>query len=182
MVGSRGATPLFLACGLLAACAAGCAHRAPGRTATAPDASSSGAGGFVSQETGGGLLNLDRRAPSRPGAAPPAGIGVNAFLWRATLDTLAFMPLSSADPFGGVIITDWYVNPEKADERFKATVYILDTRLRADGLNVNVFHQTRDGAGQWVDAPTSGQTDTEIENAILTKARQLRLSTLNGRG
>ena len=92
------------------------------------------------------------------------------------------MPLASADPYGGVIITDWFINPEKVDERFKATVYILDTRLRADGLSVNVFHQTKDGAGQWIDSPTSGQTDTDIENAILTKARQLRLSNLNSRG
>ena len=182
MAGLRGATPLLLASGLLVAGAAGCAHRPARAPATATDTSSSGAGGFVSQEQGGGLLNLGRRAPARPGASAPAGIGVNAFLWRATLDTLAFMPLASADPFGGVIITDWYVNPEKPDERFKATVYILDTRLRADGLNVNVFHESKDGAGAWVAAPTSGQTDTEIENAILTKARQLRLSTLTGRG
>ncbi|MBE7217669.1 MAG: DUF3576 domain-containing protein [Caulobacteraceae bacterium] len=169
MAGLRGAAPLLVAAGVAALGAAGCAHRAtplPG-TAGAPASS--------------GLLGLGRRAPARPSANVQAGIGVNAFLWRATLDTLAFMPLASADPFGGVIITDWYVNPEKPDERFKATVYILDTRLRADGLNVNVFHQTKDGAGQWVDAPTSGQTDTDIENAILTRARQIRLSTLNGR-
>src|SRR5512145_1249877 len=72
-----------------------------------------------------------------------AAIGVNGYLWRATLDTLSFMPLQSADPYGGVIITDWYINPEKPDERFKCTVYILDSRLRADGLNVAVFKQTR---------------------------------------
>ncbi len=107
---------------------------------------------------------------------------MNAYLWRASLDTLAFMPLASADPFGGVIITDWYTNPEKPDERFKATVYILDTRLRADGLNVTVFKQTKDATGQWVSAPTAAQTDTDIENAILTRARQLRLSNLNDRG
>ena len=111
-----------------------------------------------------------------------AGLGVNSYLWRATLDTLAFMPLSSADPIGGTVITDWYVNPEKPDERFKATVYILDTRLRADGLNVTVFKQNKDGAGQWVDAPVAGQTDIDIENAILTRARQIRLSNLNSRG
>jgi len=63
---------------------------------------------------------------------PASAIGVNGYLWRATLDTLAFMPLASADPYGGVVITDWYVNPDKPDERFKATVYILDSRLRAD--------------------------------------------------
>jgi hypothetical protein len=75
-----------------------------------------------------------------------------------------------------VVITDWYANPEKPDERFKATVYILDTRLRADGLNVTVFKQVRDAGGGWIDAPLASQTDSDIENAILTKARQLRLS------
>jgi hypothetical protein len=79
-------------------------------------------------------------------------------------------------------MTDWYVNPEKPDERLKATVYILDTRLRADGLNVTIFKQTKDAAGGWVDAPVSSQTDIDIENAILTRARQLRLSNLNSKG
>jgi len=107
-----------------------------------------------------------------------APIGVNGYLWRASLDALAFMPLSSADPYGGVIITDWYTNPEKTDERFKCTVYILDTRLRADGLNVTVFKQVKDASGAWVDAATSDQTSIDIENAILTRARQLRLSNV----
>jgi hypothetical protein len=111
--------------------------------------------------------------------AQSGGIGVNSYLWRATLDTLAFMPLASADPYGGTIITDWYINPEKPDERLKATVYILDTRLRADGLNVTVFKQTKDASGAWVDAPVAGQTDIDIENSILTRARQLRLSNLS---
>ena len=116
------------------------------------------------------------RSAEVEGASPT--LGVNGYLWRASLDTLAFMPLASADPYGGVIITEWYVNPEKPDERLKAQVYILDTRLRADGLNVTVYRQQRDAAGQWIDAPVSGQTATDIENAILTKARQLRLSNL----
>ena len=90
------------------------------------------------------------------------------------------MPLASADPYGGVIITDWYSNPEKPDERFKATIYILDARLRADGLNVAVFKQNRDAAGGWIDAPSATQTETDIENAILTRARQLRLSNIKG--
>ena len=109
-----------------------------------------------------------------------AAIAVNGFLWRASLDTLSFMPLSSADPYGGVIVTDWYVNPEKPDERFKCTVYILDSRLRADGLNVAVFKQTRDASGAWVDQPAAGQTEVDIENSILTRARQLRLSNIRG--
>ena len=111
-------------------------------------------------------------------AAATQQLGVNGYLWRASLDTLAFMPLLSADPYGGLIITDWYANPEKPDERLKATVYILDTRLRADGLNVTVFKQVHDASGGWKDAPTSAQTDTDIENAILTRARQLRLSNI----
>lgn len=109
-----------------------------------------------------------------------AAIAVNGYLWRASLDTLSFMPLSSADPYGGVIVTDWYVNPEKPDERFKCTVYILDSRLRADGLNVAVFKQTRDASGTWVDQPAAGQTEVDIENSILTRARQLRLSNIRG--
>jgi hypothetical protein len=119
----------------------------------------------------------DRKADA---AAQAGAIGVNSYLWRATLDTLAFMPLQSADPYGGVVITDWYVNPEKPDERFKATVYILDSRLRADGLNVTVFKEVSNGAGGWVQSPTSAQTSVDIENAILTRARQLRLSNLKG--
>ena len=109
-----------------------------------------------------------------------AALSVNGYLWRATLETLAFMPLASADPYGGTVITDWYVNPEKPDERFKCTVYILDARLRADGLNVAVFKQVKDGAGNWVDSPSTAQTETDLENAILTRARQLRLSNIKG--
>ena len=111
---------------------------------------------------------------------PTSAIGVNSYLWRATLDTLSFMPLQSADPYGGVVMTDWYINPEKPNERFKATVYILDTRLRADGLSVTVFKEVSNGVGGWTAAPVSDQTSTDIENAILTKARQLRLSNLRG--
>jgi hypothetical protein len=119
------------------------------------------------------------KAPT-PAASATGSLGVNGYLWRATLDTLAFMPLASADPYGGTVITDWYTNPEKPDERFKCTVYILDSRLRADGLKVSVFKQARDAAGNWVDSSTAAQTETDIENAILTRARQLRLSNVKG--
>ena len=112
-------------------------------------------------------------------APAPNAIGVNSYLWRATLDTLAFMPLSSADPYGGVVITDWYINPEKPDERFKCTVYILDTRLRGDALKVTVFKEVSNGSGGWTGSQASDQTSVDIENAILTRARQLRLSNLH---
>ena len=155
---------------LMAMClfpAAGCASRGGG----------SGPAVFTTQSDGGGI-NPFRRGRGGSSTQNAAAIGVNSYLWRATLDTLAFMPLASADPFGGVIITDWYVNPDQPTERFKATVYILDTRLRADGLNVTVFKQTKDLQGGWLDGATSPQTETDIENAILTRARQLRLSNL----
>ena len=116
-----------------------------------------------------------RRGGAKSAATSPTAIGVNAYLWRATLDTLAFMPLASADPYGGVVITDWYTNPEKPDERFKATVYILDTRLRADGVNVALQKQVRSG-NEWREAVAGGATEEALENAILTRARQLRNS------
>ena len=123
------------------------------------------------------------RLPFTGGGAKPAtaqtGIGVNAFLWRATLDTLSFMPLLTADPWGGVVNYDWYVNPQTPNERFKATVFILDTRLRADALNVSVTKEVRDASGAWVGAPVAAQTETDLENAILTKARQLNLANAN---
>jgi hypothetical protein len=111
------------------------------------------------------------------GNSSQAGIGVNSYLWRASLDTLNFMPLASADPFGGVIITDWYSDATTPTERFKATVYILDTRLRADALNVSIFRQQQVN-GAWSDATVDPDTEIQIENAILTRARQLRLSSV----
>lgn len=101
------------------------------------------------------------------------GLGVNAYLWRGALDTLSFMPLASADPFGGVIITDWYTPPAATGERFKATAYILGRQLRADGVKVSIFRQVQQG-GIWVDAPVAAGTGPEIENKVLAKARELR--------
>ena len=114
-----------------------------------------------------------------PSAEAQLGIGVNAYLWRATLDTLSFMPLANADPWGGVVNYDWYVNPQAPNERFKATVFILDRRLRADALNVSVTKEVKDAAGAWSAAPVAAQTETDLENAILTKARQLNLAHAN---
>ena len=127
---------------------------------------------------GPGGLNLidgDREQPASGG-----GIGVNSFLWRASIDTISFMPLLSADPFGGVIITDWYAPPETPDERFKMTVYILDRALRSDALRVAVFRQQRVDDGQWEDRPASNTTAASLENKILDRARQLRSARLGG--
>ena len=111
--------------------------------------------------------------------ASRGGIGVNGFLWRASLDTMSFMPLASADPFGGVIITDWHSPAGSPNERFKATVYILDKKLRADGVRVSVFRQTRDASGGWADAGVSPETRTRLEDTILTRARQLRIADIS---
>jgi hypothetical protein len=105
-------------------------------------------------------------------------LGVNAYLWHATLDTLSFMPLQSADPYGGVILTDWYSDPSDPSERMRVSVYILDRRLRADGIKLTVFRQTRGTDGSWADAQVNPDTADKIENAILTRARELRLATV----
>ena len=170
---------LILAGAVLAASLAGCAWGDPDstypeyqrgghgpHTATPPE-SVFGPGGLS-------LFGADRPEDLDQGGT---GIGVNSYLWRASLDTIAFMPLASADPFGGVIITDLYSDPTTPTERFKATVYILDTRLRADALNVSIFRQQQVN-GAWNDATVDPDTEIQIENAILTRARQLRLSTV----
>ena len=106
-----------------------------------------------------------------------SGIGVNSYLWRASLDTVSFMPLASADPFGGVIITDWYEAEEKPNERFKVNIFILDKQLRSDGIKVKVFRQLSKG-GKWVDTQVSDNTGPQMEDAILTRARQLRVAAM----
>ncbi|NBC37662.1 DUF3576 domain-containing protein [Novosphingobium sp. FSY-8] len=111
---------------------------------------------------------------------PPSDIttiGVNAYLWRASLDALSFMPLVQADQAGGVIATDWYANPQNPAERMKVTVAILDKDLRSDALRVTAARQVSQGGG-WVDAPVEAATVQRLEDVILTKARTLRQATL----
>jgi hypothetical protein len=117
-----------------------------------------------------GKTNRDQGAGS---GGQGGGIGVNAFLWRGALDTIAFMPLSSADPFGGVIITDWYTPPGTSGERFKATIYVLSRDLRSDGVRVNIFRQVLQN-GQWMDAAVAESTVADIENKVLARARRMR--------
>ncbi len=124
-----------------------------------------------------GEINILGGGGDEPSAGG-GGIGVNGFLWRASLDTISFMPLASADPFGGVIITDWYSPPEAREERFKITVYILGRELRADGIRAAVFRQRQDVGGAWIDATVEQRTTVDLENAILTRARQLRIAGL----
>lgn len=116
------------------------------------------------------------------GGTGGGGIGVNAYLWRGALETLNFMPLASADPFGGLIITDWYQPANVPDERLKVHVLILDRSLRADAVQVSVFRQNRDSRGEWVEQPVDPRTAVELEDKILTKARELRIAGLEAAG
>ncbi|WP_143435274.1 DUF3576 domain-containing protein [Henriciella aquimarina] len=104
--------------------------------------------------------------------------GVNPYLWRASLDTLQTLPLKSADPVGGIINYDWKTYENAAGERIKATVYILDSRLRADGVKVSVFRQVQQD-GDWVDADIDPETGIQLENAILTRARVLKSAEIS---
>ena len=104
--------------------------------------------------------------------------GANPYLWRASLDTLDSLPLVTADPYGGTIIYDWRSFEGATDERIKATVYILDSRLRADGVKVSVFRQVNQD-GTWVDADSDPETGIQLENAILSRARNLKASELD---
>ena len=104
------------------------------------------------------------------------GIGVNAYLWRACLDTISFMPLKSVDPFGGVVISDWYTPAQTPNERLKVDILILDRQLRADGIKVSVFRQEFK-SGRWINAEIDPETIRTLEDAILTRARQLKIDT-----
>jgi hypothetical protein len=111
-------------------------------------------------------------------AVAPMTLGVNAYLWQAALETFSFLPVANADPFGGVILFDWYSPPSNTNERMKATVYIMDRALRTEGLKVKVFRQVRSGDG-WQYVQTHPELEHRLEDAILTRARQLRFGASN---
>ncbi|HEY1411061.1 MAG TPA: DUF3576 domain-containing protein [Rhodopila sp.] len=169
---------------LLAALAvAGCSAAKPNPTPAEFNGLGSGSPGDVSSTRMGGddsgtIFGIGKGTnqnanASGTGGGGGSGIGVNAFLWRGALDTIGFMPLASADPFGGVIITDWYIPPGTSGERFKATIYILSRDLRSDGIRVNIYRQVMEN-GQWVDATVADSTVGDIENKVLARARHMR--------
>ena len=123
---------------------------------------------------GGLFFNNSKREEDSAGT----GIGVNSYLWRAALDTISFMPIASADPFGGTVITDWYAPAQNSNERFKLNVFILDRKLSANGVRVTAFKQVRRGSS-WVDMPADKEMGTKLEDTILTRARQMRISQLD---
>ena len=155
----------------LAACSSSEAEQAPAPQVDAPLPRPEPAGtNAQSRDTGGGGMF------GMFGSGDQKGVGVNEFLWRASLDTLHFMPMESADPYAGVIKTNWYTAAQSPNQRLKVTVFILDTRLRTDALRVSVFQQNKDAAGNWADASVDPDTTTKIENLILTRARELKLA------
>ena len=119
----------------------------------------------------------NREVPNRLAPSKMTSIGVNAYLWRAAIDTLSFAPLLQADSNGGVIVTDWYASPQNPGERIKLTVSILDQDLRADALRVAASRQVNQ-SGTWVDAPVAAATVQKLEDIILTRARDLRRTSI----
>ncbi len=119
----------------------------------------------------------NRNTPTRLAPARLTSIGVNTYLWRAAIDTLSFAPLVTADSNGGVIVTDWYANPQAPNERVKVSVFILDQDLRADALRVAALREVNRN-GQWVTAPVQAATVQKLEDIILTRARDLRRAAI----
>jgi hypothetical protein len=135
-------------------------------------------GDVASRAESSGGMRIPLTGGGRSRSAIPAGLGVNAFLWSATLDTIEIMPLESADPISGLITTEWYASPEDPSERFKLSVRILDTRLRADGVKATLYRQVYVGDRGWIDGAVDEASAIQIENAILTRAQELRIATL----
>jgi len=168
----------ILSVGLVASVLAGCSTlsenmRVPEIDEYNNDSRRARVRGRLTGEDGILIFGNDRSSQRGGGAGEQSGIGVNAFLWRASLDTLSFMPLASADPFGGVLITDWYSPPGTTGERFRATAYILGRQLRSDGVRIAIFRQELRG-NAWVDVPVSAGTASELEDQVLSRARELR--------
>jgi hypothetical protein len=128
---------------------------------------------------GASACSHNRDVPNRLAPARMTSIGVNAYLWRAAIDTVSFAPLLQADSNGGVIVTDWYTSPQTPGERIKLTVSILDQDLRADALRVAASRQINQG-GTWIDAPVAAATVQKLEDIILTRARDLRRTSIAG--
>ena len=132
--------------------------------------------------SGGGLLgkkaNFNFLEDSKGGLSQTTTIGmpVNAYLWKASIDTINFMPLSSTDPFAGTIITDWYTVEKNLGERCKLNVFINGRELKTENLKVSSFCQLLKD-NQWVNIPSNTEDNTKLENVILNKAKKLKLTS-----
>ena len=129
----------------------------------------------INKSLGGGSGNRVKQADLA--ASQVTTIGVNSYLWRAALETLSFAPMAQVDSNGGVMVTDWYTNPNSPSERVKVTATILDRDLRADALRIAASRQVLQN-GQWIDAPVAAATVQKLEEIILTRARDLRRNAI----
>lgn len=129
----------------------------------------------VGKLTGEGIVLFGGK---KRGSGATEGINVNSYLWRATLDTVYFMPLLNADPFGGTVLTDWYQENPKAKERFKFNILITGTELRANAIKVSAFKQVLDASGKWQNASISAEFAADIEERIINRAREIRVGNL----
>lgn len=125
----------------------------------------------------GNILDAFRQGGSGTSGMASAKIGVNAYLWRAALESVSFMPITQTDSAGGVIITDWYSTPAQPNERVKANVYILGTALLPQNLKLNVFREERSSTGEWTPKEVNPRTVRQLEDTILNKARTLRVQS-----
>jgi hypothetical protein len=122
------------------------------------------------------LVGVDSTITSDPNRGEAFVGSVNRHLWRASLDTLSFLPIASTDPFTGVIATDWGTALDTETERFRVTAFVTSTALSPESLRVAVFREVRDDRGAWVTAPVAVDTPRQIEDSILVRARQLRIA------
>ena len=132
--------------------------------------------------TGGGLLGkkanfsfLDE-GKETSSQITNLGMPINPYLWRASLNTISFMPLSSTDPFAGTIITDWYTAETNLGERCKLNIFINGKDLKTSNLKVSSFCQTLK-ENQWVNMPSKNEENTKLENVILNEAKKLKLTS-----
>ena len=100
-------------------------------------------------------------------------------LWRASLDTIDFIPLASVNYSGGIIVTDWYSLPENPNERIKLTIFVVGRELRSDAIRVVVNVQTRDGLqDDWGNNARDLQFSRRLEDLVLNRAREIRAESL----
>ena len=120
-------------------------------------------------------INLSAMASRKENGA---GLPINALLWRASIDVASKLPMQDIDALSGTIITDWYQIDEKSDERIKLAIFVLDRELRSDGIRVIVYVQKRK-SGVWSDYGTDKEMELKLEELILTRAREIRASSVN---
>ena len=132
--------------------------------------------------TGGGLFgkkgSMDLFGGENTSEQTSIGMGlpINPFLWKASIETISFMPLASTDPFAGTIITDWYTAENSLGERCKLNIFINGADMKTDNLKVSSFCQSLKN-NQWVNSPSNIEDNIKLENAILNKAKKLKLTS-----